>query len=247
MEPFNKSRPGNSYYSNILYPLFTCLSNPDWEIDTVGSVPFLNGGLFEEESKLSQTNRIQQALIRVKNSTFNKMFDVLLERFNFTVTEDTNLDMEVAIDPEMLGKIFENLILQLEIDPNKDLRKMTGSYYTPRPIVHFMCQEALKEYLVSQLAKEDIKELREKIRELISLPPADQLDDHQISRIKSLFTESDAKILRHAILNCRVCDPAVGSGAFPVGMLHEMVAAIGKIDVLINGMASIRRRNYDYD
>lgn len=143
---------GFSYYSSVLYPLFLCLSDVDAEVGSVGVVPFLNGGLFEESAKQTQAERLEQARLRIRNTTFKAIFEDLLERFNFTVTEDTPLDVEVAIDPEMLGKIFESLILQLEKDPDKDLRKLTGSYYTPRPIVHFMCQEALKEYLVTQLA-----------------------------------------------------------------------------------------------
>jgi len=165
------------------------------------------------------------------------------------VTEDTPLDVEVAIDPEMLGKVFESLILQLEKDPEKDLRKLTGSYYTPRPIVHFMCQEAMKEYLVGELAggDEDQTAAKQKIGELLSLPPADHLDDEQISRLDQLFSAAEAQSLRQSILDCRVCDPAVGSGAFPVGMLHEMVGPAGRLDARLHGREVLRRRNYDYD
>src|ERR1035441_4072151 len=85
-----------------------------------------------------------------------QLFEELLERFNFTVTEDTPLDMEVAIDPEMLGKVFESLILQLEKDPSKDRRKLTGSFYTPRPIVHMMCSEALRQYLLAATSSRGI-------------------------------------------------------------------------------------------
>jgi hypothetical protein len=139
-ECWKKDPRGYSYYSSVLYPLFLCLSDADAEASSIGSVPFLNSGLFEESAKQTQAERLGQARLKIKNSTFKVIFDDLLERFNFTVTEDTPLDVEVAIDPEMLGKIFESLILQLEKDPDKDLRKLTGSYYTPRPIVHFMCQ-----------------------------------------------------------------------------------------------------------
>lgn len=173
-----------------------------------------------------------------------------MEKFNFTVTEDTPLDIEVAIDPEMLGKIFESLILQLEKNPGKDRRKLTGSYYTPRSIVHFMCQEALKEYLVTQIAGNDIaksKDARKKVSDLLSLPPADQFDEEQLKKLNRLFNVVEAKMLRQSILDCRICDPAVGSGAFPVGMLHEMVAAIGRLDLRINGKTILLQHNYDYD
>ena len=166
------------------------------------------------------------------------------------MTEDTPLNVEVAIDPEMLGKIFESLVLQLEKEPDKDLRKLTGSYYTPRPIVHFMCREALREFLVGHLVSAgggQAELIREKVAALLSLPPADHLDDDQVAKLSELFTSGEAKSLREAVLECRVCDPAVGSGAFPVGMLHEMVAAVGRLDVRQYGKDILARRNYDYE
>jgi hypothetical protein len=244
------NRKGDSYYSEVLYPLFLCLSDPRSAIAGVGAVPFLNGGLFEETARQGQAERLAHARVRIKNATFKEMFDQLLERFNFTVAEDTPLDVEVAIDPEMLGKIFESLVLQLEKEPEKDLRRLTGSYYTPRPIVHFMCQEALREYLTTQVdrGKSDHPDgARDRVATMLSLPPGDQLDEVQISTLSTLFTPHEAKTLRQAILDCRICDPAVGSGAFPVGMLHEMVAAVARLDVRLYGKEVLERRNYDYD
>ena len=241
---WKKDPKGYSYYSDVLHPLFLTLSDSDTQIDSVGSVPFLNGGLFEESFEFSQET------LQVTNSTFKTLFDDLLERFNFTVTEDTPLDVEVAIDPEMLGKIFESLILQLEKDPDKDLRRLTGSYYTPRPIVHFMCQEALKEYLVSQLLRNDISEevsAREKVSKLLEMPPAHQLDDEHIAILHDIFSIAEAKIVRQAVLDCHICDPAVGSGAFPVGMLHEMVGTIARLDRRLYGENTLMQRNYGYD
>jgi hypothetical protein len=246
-----KRDPGGcTYYSEVLYPLFLRLSGVGAEAEAVVAVPFLNGGLFEESDRQTQAERIAQARLQVRNETFKLVFERLLERFNFTVTEDTPLDVEVAIDPEMLGKIFESLVLQLEKDPGKDLRKLTGSYYTPRPIVHFMCREALKEYLVSQAAHAGPNEtgaIRERVDQLLSLPVADQLDGEQARFLKALFTDAEARGLRQAVLDCRICDPAVGSGAFPVGMLHEMTAAIARLDLLLHGRDYLARRNYDYD
>ncbi len=250
LECWREDPKGSTYYSKVLYPLFLCLSDPGCSIDGVGSVPFLNGGLFEESSKLSQSERLERTGPKVRNSTFKIVFDDLLERFNFTVTEDTPLDIEVAIDPEMLGKIFESLILQLEKEPGKDLRKLTGSYYTPRSIVHFMCQEALKEYLATQLANGDsdrIQESRERIETLLGLPPADHLEEDEVSLLGGLFTSAEADLLRQAVLRCRVCDPAVGSGAFLVGMLHEMVATTARLDLRLHGVDILGQRNYDYD
>jgi len=250
LECLQKNADGHNYYSSVLYPLFLSMSNANFVDEVIGAVPFLNGGLFEESASQTQTEQIAQARLRIKNLTFKAIFDELLERFNFTVTEDTPLDVEVAIDPEMLGKIFESLILQLEKEPDKDLRKLTGSYYTPRSIVHFMCRQALKEYLVTQIVGEDttkVESAKEKIENLLALPVADQLDVNQVKLLMKLFTEAEAKMLRQAILDCRVCDPAVGSGAFPVGMLHEMVAAIARLDLRLYGRDVLNRRNYDYD
>jgi hypothetical protein len=134
---------------------------------------------------------------------------------------------------------------------------MTGSYYTPRPIVHFMCQEALKEHLVTrcadmasappaQAAAAGGASFRERLSDLIALPPADQLDDEQAAHLAQLFTPDEARALRQAILDCRVCDPAVGSGAFPVGMLHEMVGALARLDRIIDGPQVLERPNYEY-
>src|SRR5208282_5041465 len=90
--------------------------------------------------------------LKVGNDTFQHIFDDLLEAYNFTVREDTPLDVDVAIDPEMLGKIFESLVLQLEQSEvgGKSSRHDTGSYYTPRPIVHYLCRDALAAWLADQ-------------------------------------------------------------------------------------------------
>lgn len=246
---WKKDPKGHSYYADVLYPLFLSLSNPNTHDGSVGAVPFLNGGLFEESGRQSQAERLQHARVRVKNSTFKALFDDLLERFNFTVMEDTPLDVEVAIDPEMLGKIFESLILQLEKDPDKDLRKLTGSYYTPRAIVHFMCQAALTEHLATQLAdRGDGPDLaRQRVESLLALPPADHMDDDQLKTLSKLLSDAEAKLLRQSILDCRICDPAVGSGAFPVGILHELVAVVARLDLRLRGKGALARRNYIYD
>jgi hypothetical protein len=104
-----------------------------------GEVPFLNGGLFDLEDKYDVREGV-----KIPNETFAAVFD-LFDRYNFTVTESTALDIEVAVDPEMLGKVFEELVTG---------RHETGSYYTPRPIVAFMCREALKHYLAQTVCDE---------------------------------------------------------------------------------------------
>lgn len=128
------NRPeSTSFYGDVIYPLFLALSDREANrnlADQLGSVPFLNGGLFELHMS-SSGRTANQARLPVTNATFQALFDDLLERFNFTISEDTLLDQEVAIDPEMLGKIFESLVLEREKEPGRDMRKFTGSYYTP--------------------------------------------------------------------------------------------------------------------
>jgi hypothetical protein len=246
-ECWRKSPDSDSYYSTVLNPIFENLSTRHGDDEYLGVVPFLNGGLFEQE-RATQSQRVARARISIGNRLFRRIFQDLLERFNFTVTEDTPFDVEVAIDPEMLGKIFESLILQMEVDPEIDLRKLTGSYYTPRPIVHFICQQSLAGYLLKQFNdREPDQEPRARIERLLELPPADQLDEDQEHELLSLFNKHEAAALRAATLSCRICDPAVGSGAFPVGMLHEMTSVIGRLDRIVHGAGALYKRNYDYE
>ena len=105
----------------------------------IGDVPYLNGGLFDEDDD----DRIEG--ITAPDKGLDAVLNDLFARFNFTITESTPIDVEVAVDPEMLGKIFEELVTG---------RHETGSYYTPKPIVSFMCRETLKEYLSAKLSTE---------------------------------------------------------------------------------------------
>ena len=147
----------------------------------------------------------------------------VFERFNFTMNEDEPLEKEVAVDPEMLGKIFENL---LEVSD----RKSKGAFYTPREIVHYMCQESLINYLVNEVnvPYEDMKEFI-LYGELIK--DADNRRDVGYGKeftIKKTIFDNIVKI-DDALKNVKVADPAVGSGAFPLGMLNEIVKARNNI------------------
>jgi len=156
-------------------------------------IPFLNGGLFEPEYDWRGTK------VYLENSIFKNIIEVF-DRYNFTVEEESPEDKEVAIDPEMLGKVFENLL-------EENLRKGKGAYYTPREIVHYMCQESLINYLLTE-TKMDV----EKIRKLVIFRSV-------------VFTIDEAILLKNALLDIKACDPACGSGAFLVGMLYEIVSA----------------------
>lgn len=175
-------------------------------------VPFLNGGLFEPLENYDW----RESLLHIPDSIFsNKQGSGILDVFdlyNFTVYEDDPVDREVSVDPEMLGKVFENLLPE-------NLRKGQGSYYTPREIVHYMCQESLINYLVSETGIE-----AGKVRNLVIAkinPIAVSFRNDQLVDLD----ENQIVTLDKALANIKACDPACGSGAFLVGMLHEIVLA----------------------
>ncbi len=153
-------------------------------------IPYLNGGLFEKD-----------ALDGITVQFPPKFFADLLEFFseyNFTIDENDPGDAQIGIDPEMLGRIFENLL-----EDNKD----KGAFYTPKEIVQFMCKESLIAFLQSKMEKE---ELRAPIRDLVENYNTDKLPDECFPA------------LQHLLSDVKICDPAIGSGAFPMGMLREI-------------------------
>jgi hypothetical protein len=156
----------------------------------IGDVPFLNGGLFEKDVN-DKNEEISVPDICIMSILFD-----LFSRFNFTVSEATPLDQEVAVDPEMLGHVFEELVTG---------RQETGSYYTPKPIVSFMCREALKGYLKTQVPSESDTAFSEFI---------ENRDPTAIKRPEAVLD---------ALRKVTVCDPACGSGAYLLGMLHELM------------------------
>src|SRR5690554_946510 len=194
-------------------------------------IPFLNGGLFEADYENWDTldlnidnhlfsNPDEKTKAGDKGTGILDVFD----RYNFTIREDEPLEKEVAVDPEMLGKIFENL---LDVSD----RKSKGAFYTPREIVHYMCQESLINYLVNKVGVpyEDMKEFilygeiirdtdsrRTVVRESAELTIKPSIYENIVAIDKSLE-------------NVKVADPAVGSGAFPLGMLNEIVKARNNI------------------
>lgn len=189
-------------------------------------IPFLNGGLFEAEYEWEKANiSIPNTLFRSGEENEDKRTGVLdvFDRYNFTIKEDEPLDKEVAVDPEMLGKVFENM---LEITE----RKSKGAFYTPREIVHYMCQESLIHYLDNALPEVDKKDLEVYIREGHFALENDQrvAEKGETKTYRFQLPESvrnNADKIDEKLMGIRICDPAIGSGAFPVGLLHELVAA----------------------
>ena len=200
-----------NFLDEILEPLFfDCLNSPrhndefDTHISKIGKVriPYLNGGLFEKDE-------IDKPQSTLPGELFKDLLD-FYARFNFTIDENDPLDAEVGVDPEMLGKIFENLL-----EDNKD----KGAFYTPKEIVNYMCKESLIAYLISeaQQASEVNKQRQENfeaaIRALVEDP------EMTVSRIKR-YDEKQLEVLSKALMEVKICDPAIGSGAFPMGLLN---------------------------
>ena len=145
----------------------------------------------------------------------------ILRRYNFTVTESTPLDQEVALDPELAGKVFENLLAAYNPETALTARKATGSYYTPREIVEFMVEESLIHVLGDALrqAHPNAPDIDNRLRQL--LDPADESNP---------FSPEETDTLIDAIDRLKIIDPACGSGAFPMGALHTLVFLLGKLD-----------------
>ena len=139
----------------------------------------------------------------------------ILKRYSFTIEENTPLDQEVSLDPELLGKVFENLLASYDEDTQKSARKQTGSFYTPREIVQYMVDESL----VAHLKRICGDELEPEYRRLLNYATDEtNLDEQQ------------RKTVMAALYNCRVLDPACGSGAFPMGVLQQMVHMLRQLD-----------------
>ncbi|MBW8034386.1 MAG: class I SAM-dependent DNA methyltransferase [Planctomycetes bacterium] len=252
-----------NFFNDVLEPLFYDTLAHDrgheaWEDRFNCRIPFLNGGLFEPlgnydwektdivlpDSLFTNSEPVEEGI------TGTGIFDVF-DRYNFTVNEAEPLEKEVAIDPEMLGKVFENLI-------EENRRKGMGAYYTPREIVHYMCQESLIQYLDNSiniqsesivpgkpvqenlLGPTEPKQGTLKTAAYKERVPRGDLETfvhlgEQISHYEAVETEyrvkmpksidQHARLIDEKLQEIRICDPAVGSGAFPIGMMMEIVRA----------------------
>ncbi len=197
------------YYQNIIEPLFfETLNKPiddreNNKLPNHETIPYLNGGLFTQQQ--GDNGSV------VKNEWFEDFF-ATLERYNFTIDENSSTDTEVSIDPEMLGTIFENLLAEQDPDTGKSARKSSGSFYTPRVIVDYMVEQSLTAYLQQQT---EIDESR-----IASLFTDKAMD----------FTDSEKEQLLNALFSVKMLDPACGSGAFPVGLMQKMLFILRKLD-----------------
>ncbi|HUX67403.1 MAG TPA: TaqI-like C-terminal specificity domain-containing protein [Terriglobales bacterium] len=144
----------------------------------------------------------------------------LLRSYKFTIEENTPLDEEVALDPELLGRVFENLLASYNEDTRTTARKKSGSFYTPRLVVDFMVGETLTEYFVGRLGLGDTRETRGRLRRLLA---HDGPASHD-------FSPEEAETLVGAVEGLRALDPACGSGAFPMGLLERLLVALRRLD-----------------
>ena len=171
-------------------------------------IPYLNGGLFERDILDKKPSHFPA-------SYFNGLL-TMLSQYNFTIDENDPNDAEVGVDPEMLGRIFENLL-----EDNKD----KGAFYTPKEIVQYMCRESLIAYLQTDMREED----KECIRQFVTT--------HDASLLGELKEYIDQKLC-----NVKICDPAIGSGAFPMGLLRELFFCRSAIEPnIIENAANIKR------
>ena len=145
----------------------------------------------------------------------------ILHAYNFTVEENTPVDEEIALDPELLGKVFENLLASYDEDSKKSARKATGSFYTPRAIVEYMVDESLKLHLIRPLVEAG----RDNSSANLLLT---SLLDYESQETE--FSESEKELLLNNIHSCKILDPACGSGAFPMGMLQKLLHIVQKLD-----------------
>lgn len=164
-------------------------------------VPYLNGGLFDSDENITRK-------IDFPASYFQELFD-FFGQYNFTIDENDPNDHEVGIDPEMLGHIFENLL-----EDNKD----KGAFYTPKVIVQYMCQESIIEYINTKINESESPEIKNAIEDLIRNKLAEKCSDLDL-----------VQSISKALFEVKICDPAIGSGAFPMGILNVIHQAIEEL------------------
>lgn len=243
---FRKGR--GDYDNNKLMRYESYFQNPQLFVDLANrTVPFLNGGLFDcldEKDKdlyydgFSDRESVKKYLIvpdylffgeevgknidlsewygdkKKKKVSARGIIDIL-KRYNFTVEENTPFDQEVSLDPELLGKVFENLLASYNPETQTTARKQTGSFYTPREIVQYMVNESL----VAHLKRTVGEELEPQFRQLM------QYSDDAVE-----LSDEQRKSIMQSLYDCKILDPACGSGAFPMGILQQMVHILNRID-----------------
>ncbi|MCB1668020.1 MAG: Eco57I restriction-modification methylase domain-containing protein [Pseudomonadales bacterium] len=249
-EGFLKNR--NTYGVDNLYRYESLFNDPEVALTEFEDIPFLNGGLFECLDRTDENgkkiyvdgfSRNKKKRPNIPNRFFfgEGKVDIgavtgekrrgtekvrgliqILSAYKFTIFENTPIDQEIALDPELLGKVFENLLASYNEETKTTARKQTGSFYTPRPIVDYMVDESLKAHLATVLAREHGMAEEDARVGLDSL--------FAYTEKEHPFTGAEVDTLIKAIDTCKILDPACGSGAFPMGVLHKLVYILTKLD-----------------
>ena len=249
--------PEHSPGRNKQYHVYTCYRYEDFFTDSgkesflklVKDIPFLNGGLFsclddnedniiidafsnhpanreklvvpdelfwttEEDNKIVNLNDIYGDKKHGKEKVLGLI--PLLSQYNFTIDESSRDEFTVALDPELLGMVFENLLASYNPETSVTAKKSTGSFYTPRDIVDYMVEESLCRYILNTIPACGLTE--DDIRDLVAS------DNHPN------FSQEQKSCVIEAINNCKILDPACGSGAFPIGLLQNLVRILEKLD-----------------
>ncbi|RJP57154.1 MAG: hypothetical protein C4549_05645 [Deltaproteobacteria bacterium] len=253
MEKRGWAKDEQNFMAHSLYRHRDLFKKPGEALALFKNIPFLNGGLFEcldkdlgENAKpryvrIDGFSRRPDSQPVVPDFLFfgpereedlsadygNKKFRNVrvrglihtLHRYRFTIEENTPIEQEVALDPELSGKVFENLLAAYNPETGATARKQTGSFYTPREIVDYMVDEALIAFLKGSFSTENAEAAEKRLRRLVSWEES----GHD-------FDNRETGALIAAIDGLKALDPAVGSGAFPMGILHKLVFILGKLD-----------------
>ncbi|MHA7170628.1 Eco57I restriction-modification methylase domain-containing protein [Arthrobacter bambusae] len=220
-------RTATKYYEEVLKQLFfNTLNTPIKERLSLKDVdtPYLNGGLFEYH-----TNDWPREIVEFPEGYFTRLYGHF-KQFNFTTDESSPDYEQVAIDPEMLGRVFESLLATQRTETGESARKAKGTFYTPREVVAYMCKEALRQYLYNVLENEVWNEGVDKL-----LDSSDAYVAQQHSNFKrDLWGKENVKVVVPKILaaidDLKILDPACGSGAFPLGMVHLLTRTLERLD-----------------
>lgn len=271
----------NSYYRGVLQNIFfnalnqkekksikdfgwTKYWHPNFKIEWLTNIPYLNGGIFDKLDEDNAKESIEDSVIIIPNLLFygieieaevmkgrgtratttiekveHKGLNGILKSYKFTLDENTPFEEDIALDPEMLGLVFENLLA--ELDPNleestiKSIRKQTGSYYTPRKVIFEMVNDSLNLYLSKYISENntEIKNAKTKVNDLVYYTLVKESDP--------LFEQAVVE----ALDKYKVLDPACGSGAFPMGMLHRIVDILKLVDDKNEKWVELKLHNVD--
>jgi type I restriction-modification system DNA methylase subunit len=244
----------NQHGVKTLYRYKKSFREPDSALGLFEDIPFLNGGLFACLDTEDDTGKVQYADGFSRNAKKqpivpNRLFFAapqivdlsndfgdakkkkasvrgllhILHGYKFTIAESTPVEQEIALDPELLGNVFENLLASYNPETGTNARRQTGSFYTPRPIVDYMVDESLKAYLADALVKALPTNTAADAKAGLEMLFAYTEKEHA-------FSEAEIDALITAINACNILDPACGSGAYPMGILHKLVFILGKLD-----------------